>query len=59
MAHLTSSFAERATLIESGGRSLLDARQFAAHATDVVCGALESPSTMGRGPANLSEPVSR
>jgi hypothetical protein len=43
---LTALFADRAALIESDVRPLLDDAQFAAHATDVICGAIEAPSTV-------------
>jgi TetR/AcrR family transcriptional regulator, regulator of cefoperazone and chloramphenicol sensitivity len=43
---LTSLFAERAALLESEVTPVLDDEQFASHATDVICGALEAPSTV-------------
>jgi AcrR family transcriptional regulator len=43
---LTSLFADRAALVESQGELVLDDTQFAAHATDVICGAIEAPSTV-------------
>ena len=42
---LTTLFADRAALVESGGDVALDDEQFAAHATDVICGALETASS--------------
>jgi AcrR family transcriptional regulator len=42
---LTSLFADRAALVESRVAPLLDDEQFAAHATDVICGAIEASST--------------
>jgi len=56
---LTSLFAERATLIEAGDRLLLNSAEFVAHVTDVVCGALEAPSTVDPDAAMLSESVPR
>ena len=43
---LTSLFADRAALVESNFSPMLDDEQFAAHATDVLCGAIEAPSTV-------------
>ena len=43
---LTTLFADRAALVESGTRLALDDEAFAAHATDVICGAIEAPSTV-------------
>jgi len=43
---LTSLFADRAALVESQVAPVLDDEQFAAHATDVICGAIEAPSTV-------------
>jgi AcrR family transcriptional regulator len=44
---LTTLFADRAALVESGARLGLDDEAFAAHAADVICGAIEVPSTVG------------
>jgi AcrR family transcriptional regulator len=44
---LTSLFADRAALVESGAPLALDDDAFAAHATDVICGALEALTTVG------------
>jgi AcrR family transcriptional regulator len=43
---LTTLFADRAALVESGAAIALDDEQFAAHATDVICGALTAPTTV-------------
>jgi AcrR family transcriptional regulator len=44
---LTTLFADRAALVESGAPLALDDDEFAAHATDVICGAIEVPTTVG------------
>jgi AcrR family transcriptional regulator len=44
---LTALFADRATLVETSTPSALDDDEFAAHVTDVICGAIEVPSTIG------------
>ena len=44
---LTTLFADRAALVESGVPLALDDDEFAAHATDVICGAIEVPTTVG------------
>lgn len=46
---LTTLFADRAALVESGVPLALDDEQFVAHATDVICGALEMPSSISVG----------
>jgi AcrR family transcriptional regulator len=46
---LTALFADRAALVESGAPLALDDDAFAAHTTDVICGALECPNSMTRG----------
>jgi len=43
---ITSLFVERATEVEAGRRRGLTDEQFAAHACDVITGALEAPSTV-------------
>ena len=43
---LTTLFADRAALVESGAPLALDDDQFAAHMTDVLCGALEVSSSV-------------
>lgn len=43
---LTTLFADRAALVESGGAIALDDDAFAAHALDVICGAITAPSTV-------------
>jgi AcrR family transcriptional regulator len=43
---LTALFADRAALVESGAPVALDDDDFAAHVTDVLCGALDAPSSM-------------
>jgi AcrR family transcriptional regulator len=43
---LTSLFADRAALVESGNVPGLDGEQFAAHAADVLCAVIEAPSTV-------------
>lgn len=43
---LTSLFADRAALVESHAVPALDDEQWAAHAADVLCGAIEAPSTV-------------
>ena len=43
---LTSLFADRAALVESGTVPGLDSEQFAAHAADVLCAVIEIPSTV-------------
>ncbi|MGH9031606.1 MAG: TetR/AcrR family transcriptional regulator [Acidimicrobiia bacterium] len=43
---LTSLFADRAALVESRVAPLLNDEEFAAHATDVICAAIEAPSTV-------------
>lgn len=51
---LSSLFADRAALLESEPRPALSAAQFAAHVTDVICGALEAPSTAGQRAAVIA-----
>jgi TetR/AcrR family transcriptional regulator, regulator of cefoperazone and chloramphenicol sensitivity len=43
---LTALFADRAALVESGAPVVLDDDEFAAHVTDVLCGALEAPTSI-------------
>ena len=43
---LTTLFADRAALVESGAPLALDDDEFAAHATDVICGAVGAPTTV-------------
>jgi len=43
---LTSLFADRAALVESRVTPMLDDEQFVSHTTDVICGAIEAPSTV-------------
>jgi AcrR family transcriptional regulator len=43
---LTTLFADRAALVESGAPLALDDDQFAAHVTDVLCGALQVSSSV-------------
>ena len=44
---LSTLFADRAALVESGTSLALDDEEFAAHVTDVICGAVEVPTTVG------------
>jgi AcrR family transcriptional regulator len=46
---LTTLFSDRAALVESGAPLALDDEQFAAHATDVICGALEAAPSFATG----------
>ena len=48
---LTTLFADRAALVQSGTPLALDDDEFAAHATDVICGAVEVPTTVGLAPS--------
>jgi AcrR family transcriptional regulator len=43
---LATLFADRAALVESGAPLALDDDAFAAHATDVICGAVDAPTTV-------------
>jgi AcrR family transcriptional regulator len=43
---LTALFADRAALVESGDDIALDDDAFAAHALDVICGAVTAPSSV-------------
>jgi TetR/AcrR family transcriptional regulator, regulator of cefoperazone and chloramphenicol sensitivity len=43
---LTTLFADRSALVEAGEPLSLDDEEFAAHATDVICGALEVATTV-------------
>jgi AcrR family transcriptional regulator len=44
---LTTLFADRAALVESGEVPALDEEEFAGHVLDVICGAITAPSTAG------------
>ena len=46
---LTTLFADRAALRESGAALALDDDEFAAHVTDILCGALEASSRVAEG----------
>jgi len=43
---LTTLFADRAALVESGVPLALDDAEFARHATDVICGAVGAATTV-------------
>jgi AcrR family transcriptional regulator len=43
---LSDLFADRAAQLDADGKPALDAEEFAAYVTDVICGALEAPSTV-------------
>jgi len=46
---LTTLFADRAALVESGAPLALDDDDFAAHVADTICGALEVPTSIAVG----------
>ena len=46
---LTTLFADRAALVESGAPLALDDDEFAAHVADTICGALEVPTSISVG----------
>ena len=46
---LTTLFADRAALVESGAPVALDDGAFAAHVADTICGALEAPTSLAVG----------
>jgi AcrR family transcriptional regulator len=46
---LTTLFADRAALVESGAPLALDDDEFAAHVADTICGALEVPTSIAVG----------
>ena len=46
---LTTLFADRAALVESGAPLALDDDEFASHVADTICGALEAPTSISVG----------
>jgi AcrR family transcriptional regulator len=50
---LSDLFADRAAQMDADSKPALDAEEFAAYATDVICGALEAPSTVGTASSSI------